>query len=216
MSILRKKHKARKPSRVVITIVAIFLAIQVLITFVFSGILIFAFQAVASLFEDLPKLEDFSPTESALTSKIYAADGTLIATFHGEENRELVSYEQIPRNLINAVIAIEDERFYQHKGFDIEGIIRSFIINLMSGEIEQGATTITQGYIKNVYMPEEKYDISYERKIKEAALAYQLEQLYSKKEILEMYLNTVYFGEGAYGVQVAAKVYFNKDVEYLN
>ncbi|MFZ3085316.1 MAG: transglycosylase domain-containing protein, partial [Candidatus Hydromicrobium sp.] len=216
MSILRKKHKARKPSRVVITIVAIFLAIQLLFTFVFSGILIFAFQAVASLFEDLPKLEDFSPTESALTSKIYAADGTLIATFHGEENRELVSYEQIPRNLINAVIAIEDERFYQHKGFDIEGIIRSFIINLMSGEIEQGATTITQGYIKNVYMPEEKYDISYERKIKEAALAYQLEQIYSKEEILEMYLNTVYFGEGSYGVQAAAKIYFNKDVEYLN
>jgi len=201
---------------VVITIVAIFLAIQVLVTFVFSGILIFAFQAVASFFEDLPKLEDFSPTESALTSKIYAADGTLIATFHGEENRELVSYEQISRNLINAVIAIEDERFYQHKGFDIEGIIRSFIINLMSGEIEQGATTITQGYIKNVYLPEEKYNITYERKIKEAALAYQLEQIYSKEEILEMYLNTVYFGEGAYGVQAAAKVYFNKDVEYLN
>ncbi|MBU4313802.1 MAG: PBP1A family penicillin-binding protein, partial [Actinobacteria bacterium] len=216
MSILRKKHKARKPSRVVITIVAIFLAIQLLITFIFSGILIFAFQAVASLFEDLPKLEDFSTTESALTSKIYAADGTLIATFHGEENRELVFYEQIPRNLINAVIAIEDERFYQHKGFDIEGIIRSFIINLMSGEIEQGATTITQGYIKNVYLPEEKYNITYERKIKEAALAYQLEQIYSKEEILEMYLNTVYFGEGSYGVQAAAKIYFNKDVEYLN
>ena len=216
MSRLRKKHKARKPSRVVIAIIAIFLAIQLLITFVFSGILIFAFQAVASFFEDLPKLEDFSTTESALTSKIYAADGTLIATFHGEENRELVSYEQIPRNLINAVIAIEDERFYQHHGFDIEGIIRSFIINLVSGEIEQGATTITQGYIKNVYLPEEKYNITYERKIKEAALAYQLEQIYSKEEILEMYLNTVYFGEGAYGVQAAAKVYFNKDVEYLN
>ena len=216
MSILRKKHKARKPFKVVITIVAIFLAVQLLVTFVFSGILIFAFQAVASLFKDLPKLEDFSPTENALTSKIYAADDTLIATFHGEENRELVSYEQIPRNLINAVIAIEDERFYQHKGFDIEGIIRSFIINLVSGEIEQGATTITQGYIKNVYLPEEKYNITYERKIKEAALAYQLEQVYSKKEILEMYLNTVYFGEGAYGVQAAAKIYFNKDVEYLN
>ncbi len=218
MSRLRKKHKARKPSRVIIAIIAVILAVQLLVTFVFSGILIFAFQAVASFFEDLPKpkLEDFSPTESALTSKIYAADGALIATFHGEENRELVSYQQIPRNLINAVIAIEDERFYQHQGFDIEGIIRSFIINLVSGEIEQGATTITQGYIKNVYIPEEKYDITYERKIKEAALAYQLEQIYSKKEILEMYLNTVYFGEGAYGVQAAAKIYFNKNVEYLN
>ena len=200
----------------VIAIIAVILAVQLLVTFVFSGILIFAFQAVASLFEDLPELKDFSTTESALTSRIYDADGALMATFHGEENRELVSYEQIPRNLIYAVIAIEDERFYQHQGFDIEGIIRSFIINLVSGEIEQGATTITQGYIKNVYLPEEKYDITYERKIKEAALAYQLEQICSKEEILEMYLNTVYFGEGAYGVQAAAKVYFDKDVEYLN
>jgi penicillin-binding protein 1A len=216
VSILRKKHKARRPSRIIIKILAVFLAIHLLFIFVFSGIVFVASQAVLSFLEDLPDLEDFTPVESALTSKIYASDGTLIATFHGEENRELVSYEQIPKNLINAVIAIEDERFYQHKGFDIEGIIRSFIINLVSGEIEQGATTITQGYVKNVYIPEEKYEITYERKIKEAALAYQIEQIYSKEEILEMYLNTVYFGEGAYGAQAASKIYFDKDVEYLN
>ncbi len=216
MSILRKKHKARRPSRIIISIIAVFLTIQLLFIFVLSGIVFFAFQTVLSFMEDLPDLEDFTPAENALTSKIYAYDGTLIDTFHGEENRELVSYEQIPKNLINAVVSIEDERYYQHKGFDIEGIIRSFIINLMSGDIEQGATTITQGYVKNVYIPEEKYDITYERKIKEAALAYQIEQIYSKEEILEMYLNTVYFGEGAYGVQTAAKIYFNKDVEYLN
>lgn len=216
MSILRKKHKARRSSRIIISIVAVFLAIQLLFIFVLSGIVFFTFQTVLSFIEDLPDLEDFTPAENALTSKIYSYDGTLIDTFHGEENRELVSYEQIPKNLINSVVAIEDERYYQHKGFDIEGIIRSFIINLMSGDIEQGATTITQGYVKNVYIPEEKYDITYERKIKEAALAYQIEQIYSKEEILEMYLNTVYFGEGAYGVQAAAKIYFNKDVEYLN
>jgi len=216
VSILRKKHKARRPSRIIISIIAVFLTIQLLFIFVLSGIVFFAFQTVLSFIEDLPDLEDFTPAENALTSKIYAYDGTLIDTFHGEENRELVSYEQIPKNLINAVVSIEDERYYQHKGFDIEGIIRSFIINLMSGDIEQGATTITQGYVKNVYIPEEKYDITYERKIKEAALAYQIEQIYSKEEILEMYLNTVYFGEGAYGVQAAAKIYFNKDVEYLN
>jgi penicillin-binding protein 1A len=216
VSILRKKHKARRSSRIIISIVAVFLAIQLLFIFVLSGIVFFTFQTVLSFIEDLPDLEDFTPAENALTSKIYSYDGTLIDTFHGEENRELVSYEQIPKNLINSVVAIEDERYYQHKGFDIEGIIRSFIINLMSGDIEQGATTITQGYVKNVYIPEEKYDITYERKIKEAALAYQIEQIYSKEEILEMYLNTVYFGEGAYGVQAAAKIYFNKDVEYLN
>ena len=216
MSRLRKKHKARKPSGIIIKILAAFLAIHLLFVFVFLGIVFVALQTVLSFFNDLPKLEEFTPAETALTSKIYAVDGTLIDTFHGEENRELVSYEQLPKNLINAVISIEDERYYQHNGFDIEGIIRSFIINMISGEIEQGASTITQGYVKNVYMPEEKYDITYERKIKEAALAYQLEQIYSKEEILEMYLNTVYLGEGAYGAQAAAKVYFNKDVEYLS
>ena len=124
MSRLRDKHKARKPSRIIIAIIAVLLAFQLFFVVVLSGVLISAFQVVASLFEDLPNLEDYSPAESALTSKIYAADGTLIETFHGEENRELVTYEQIPQNLINSVIAIEDERFYQHKGFDIEGIIR--------------------------------------------------------------------------------------------
>jgi penicillin-binding protein 1A len=216
VSILRKKHKKKKFSRVIIAIIAIILGTQLLFVFVFSGIIIYSFKAYNSFMEDLPELEDYSVSEVALTSKIYDADGNLLATFHGEENRELLSYEQIPRNLIDAVIAIEDERFYQHQGFDIEGIIRSFIINLTSGGIEQGATTITQGYVKNVYIPEEKYEITYERKIKEAALAYQLEKIYSKEEILEMYLNTVYFGEGAYGVQAAAKEYFNKDIEYLN
>ncbi|MCJ7665245.1 MAG: transglycosylase domain-containing protein, partial [Actinobacteria bacterium] len=218
MSGLRKKHnkKRGRPLKIFIGIITVLLAINLFFVVGFSGLTMFIFQAVNQFMGDLPQIEDFTPTENALTSRIYAADGTLIATFHGEQNRELVSLEQIPKNLINAVIAIEDERFYQHPGFDLEGIIRSLIINLVSGDVEQGASTITQGYVKNVYMPEEKYDITYERKIKEVVLAYQLEQIYSKDEILEMYLNTVYLGEGAYGVQAAARVYFNKDVGYLN
>lgn len=216
MSRIREKHKNRKVFRIAISIIIIILAITLSFTVAFSGFFMFVGTVVVDFMKSLPALEDFSPTENALTSRIYAADGTLIATFHGEENRELVSLEQIPKNLKNAVIAIEDERFYKHKGFDIEGIVRAFLINLKTGEIEQGATTITQGYIKNVYIPEEKYEITLDRKIKEAVLAYQLEKIYSKDEILEMYLNTVYFGEGAYGVQTAAKIYFNKDVEYLN
>jgi len=216
MSRIREKHKNRKGFRIAISIIIIILAITLSFTVAFSGFFMFVGTVVVDFMKSLPALEDFSPTENALTSRIYAADGTLIATFHGEENRELVSLEQIPKNLKNAVIAIEDERFYKHKGFDIEGIVRAFLINLKTGEIEQGATTITQGYIKNVYIPEEKYEITLDRKIKEAVLAYQLEKIYSKDEILEMYLNTVYFGEGAYGVQTAAKIYFNKDVEYLN
>jgi len=218
MSRLRKKHykKRGRLFKIIIGIIAILLAINLFFVVGFSGLTMFIFQAIGQFANDLPRIEEFTPAESALTSRIYAADGTLIATFHGEENRELVPLQQIPRNLINAVIAIEDERFYQHPGFDMEGILRSLVINVVSGDVEQGASTITQGYVKNVYMPEEKYDITYERKIKEVVLSYQLEQIYTKDEILEKYLNTVYLGEGAYGVQAAAKIYFNKDVEYLN
>jgi penicillin-binding protein 1A len=218
MSRLRKKHnkgRGRLP-RLIITVIAVLTAGNILFMAAFAGLFLFIARAVDQFLGDLPQIEDFTPAEAALTSRIYASDGSLIATFHGEENRELVSLSEIPRNLLNAVLAIEDERFYQHPGFDLEGIMRSLVINLTTGDVEQGATTITQGYVKNVYMPEEKYEITYERKLKEVILAYQLEQIYSKDEILEMYLNTVYLGEGAYGVQAAAKTYFNKDVGYLN
>ncbi|MCL4377216.1 MAG: PBP1A family penicillin-binding protein [Actinobacteria bacterium] len=216
MSNLRKKHKSSKAPK----IAAIFLAIILLFSFAASGIIaatIFAGSAfISNFFKDLPDIKDFSPVENALTSKIFASDGKLIGTLHGEQNRELVSFEQIPKNLIHAVIAIEDERFYEHKGIDFEAIFRSLLVNLKSGAVTQGGSTLTQQYIRNVYIPEEKSEITLERKIKEAALAYQLEKIYSKDEILEMYLNTVYFGEGAYGVQAAAKTFFNKNVQDLN
>ncbi|MFO7928035.1 MAG: transglycosylase domain-containing protein, partial [Candidatus Humimicrobiaceae bacterium] len=217
MSKLREKHKRNKVGlKVLIVLVALFLLTTILFLAAFGGISIAVTGIISDFMSDLPEIEDFKPTESALTSRIYANDGTLIANFHGEQNRELVSLEQIPQKLINAAIAIEDERFYQHNGVDFEGIIRAFIINLQTGEIVQGASTITQQVIRNLYIPEEKYEITYDRKIKEAVLAYQLERIYTKEEVLEMYLNTVYFGEGTYGVQTASKVYFNKDVEYLN
>jgi penicillin-binding protein 1A len=216
MSGVRKKHKNRKGFKIAISIIIIILAITLLFTVAFSGFFMVVGTVVVDFMKSLPDLEDFSPTENALTSRIYAADGTLIATFHGEENRELVSLERVPKNLKNAVLAIEDERFYKHKGFDVEAIARALLVNLKTGDVSQGASTLTQQYVRNVYIPEEKTDITFERKIKEAALAYQLEKIYSKDEILEMYLNTVYFGEGAYGVQAAANTYFNKDVEYLS
>ncbi|MBM3706246.1 MAG: hypothetical protein FJW66_06960, partial [Actinobacteria bacterium] len=220
MSTLRKKHRKRAGNLILLRIfalIAMFLILGITgFLAVIGGILFTAAGAAASFFADLPKLEEYSPTQIALTSKIYAADGTLIATFHGEENRELVSLERMPKNLINAVISIEDERFYKHTGVDLEGIVRAFLINLQAGEIEEGASTITQQVITSIYIPQGKTIVTYDRKIKEAALAYQLEKVYTKDEILEMYLNTIYLGEGAYGIQAAAKVYFNKDVEYLS
>jgi len=217
MSRIRKKHKRNNTAlKITIFLIIIFIFSSIGIFSMVGGTIFTATAAAASFISDLPSIEDYSPTQSALTSRIYAADGTLIATFHGEENRELVPLEQIPKNLINAVISIEDERFYRHTGFDLEGIARAFLINLQSGEIVEGASTITQQVITSIYIPEGKKIVTYDRKVKEAALAYQLEKFYTKKEILEMYLNTIYLGEGAYGVQAAAKTYFNKDVEYLS
>ena len=217
MSRLRRKQKQSKVGlRILVVFIVMFLLTTIISMLSLSGILLAATSIVAGFVKDLPNIEEFAPSESALTSKIFAADGTIIATFHGEENRETVTLEQIPKNLTNAVLAIEDERFYKHIGFDPEGIIRAFLINLKSGTVEEGASTITQQVIRMLYIPEEKNVITYDRKIKEAALAYQLEKYYTKNEILEMYLNSSYFGEGAYGVQAASKIYFNKDVEYLN
>jgi penicillin-binding protein 1A len=220
MSILRKKHKRRSQNKTGLKIFAAIVVVFIIITIgvfgVVGGLVFASASTVIAFVDDLPDLEDYTPSQTALTSKIYAADGTLIATFHGEENRELVSLEQMPDNLVNAVISIEDERFYAHPGVDLEGIARAFLINLEAGEIEEGASTITQQVITSIYIPQGKQVVTYDRKVREAALAYQLEKFYTKDEILEMYMNTIYLGEGAYGFQAAAKVYFNKDVEYLS
>jgi penicillin-binding protein, 1A family len=220
MSRYRRKNKISRKSRlglkIFLSIFAVLTLASLLVLGTVGGLAFTGATIVAGFIGDLPKLETFSPTQGALTSKIYAADGTLIATLHGEENRELVSLEQMPKNLINATISIEDERFYKHNGVDFAGIARAFIINLQAGQIEEGASTITQQVITSLYIPQGKTIVTYDRKIKEAALALQLEKIYTKNEILEMYLNTIYLGEGAYGMQAAAKAYFNKDVEYLS
>ena len=216
MSYLRKKHKNNKAPKIIAVIIVLIVLFALLNTAVISAVVFTGSSILGEFFKDLPNINDLTPAKIALTSKIYSADGKLIGTLHGEQNRELVALDQIPKNLINAVVSIEDERFYEHSGFDVEGILRAFISNLKAGEITQGGSTITQEYIRNVYIPEEKNVITYDRKIKEIVLAYQLEKIYTKNEILEMYLNTVYFGEGAYGVQAAAKTFFNKNVQDLN
>ena len=145
----------------------------------------------------------------AESSRIYAADGTLLATLHAEENRETVAYDRIPAVLRDAVVAIEDERFWQHKGVDPKAVLRAAYANAEGGEIREGGSTITQQYVKNEVVGRER---NVRRKIQEAALAVQLEKQYSKERILELYLNTIYFGNGAYGVQAASKEYFARPV----
>lgn len=147
------------------------------------------------------------------SSHIYDSAGNEIAIIHATENRVPVKIEQIPVNLQNAFVAIEDNRFYEHKGVDFRGLARAAYTNIVAQEIAEGGSTITQQLAKNAYLTQDR---TYKRKIQEIFLALQLEKQYTKQEILELYLNQIYFGQGAYGVQAAAKTYFGKNVEDLN
>ncbi|MBW3658100.1 MAG: PBP1A family penicillin-binding protein [Actinobacteria bacterium] len=139
------------------------------------------------------------------TSRILAPDGTVLAELHGEQDREDVAIRDVAPELVKAVVAIEDRRYFLHAGVDVPAVARAAVRNVESGEIEQGGSTITQQYVKNTMTGPAR---TLERKVKEAALAFQLEERYSKEEILERYLNTVYFGKGAYGIAAAAERYF--------
>ena len=140
------------------------------------------------------------------TSFLYDSTGELITDYKGTENRVMVNITMIPEKLRNAFVAVEDARFYTHNGIDLKRIVGSFVQNFISGS-QQGGSTITQQLIKNTVLSSEQ---SYKRKIQEAYLAMQLETKYSKLQILEYYLNTIYLGENYYGVQVAAEGYFGK------
>jgi penicillin-binding protein 1A len=144
---------------------------------------------------------------------VYAADGTLITTLHGEENREVVPFDAIPKVLQDAVVAIEDQRFWAHRGVDLRAVARAAASNASEGRVAEGGSTITQQYVKNELLGPER-DVK--RKLREASLACHLEQKYSKERILELYLNTIYFGNGAYGVQAASHEYFGGSTDTLD
>lgn len=146
------------------------------------------------------------------TSFIYSDNGTLIKELHGEVNRIPVSIDEVPRHVQHAFVAIEDERFYRHHGIDLKAIVRALYSYIKEGRITEGASTITQQTMKMYFLTPEQTLV---RKIKEAILALEFERRYSKDEVLELYLNRAYFGEGAYGLQTAARVYFSKDVSQL-
>ncbi|MGH2809644.1 MAG: transglycosylase domain-containing protein [Actinomycetota bacterium] len=148
------------------------------------------------------------------STKILAADGSTITTLKQEENREAVPLKRIPKHVRNAVIAIEDVRFYTHRGIDLKAIVRALVADAKSGKIVQGGSTITQQLVRSA-LSEVGRESTIRRKLREAVFAYRVDSGYSKAKILELYLNTVYFGEGAYGVQTASRHFFGKDVEDL-
>lgn len=148
----------------------------------------------------------------ARTSHIYAADGTLLATLRGATYRVPIDYRDMPLHLRNATISSEDARFFEHEGIDLQAIIRALTESRREGQRIRGASTITQQYVGTVYVGKER---TLARKIREAQVASQLEKEVSKNKILEHYLNTVYFGAGAYGVEAAANIYFGKPAKEL-
>ena len=141
-------------------------------------------------------------------SKIYSSDGKLLAILHGEENREPIPLAAMPEHVRHAVIAIEDQRFASHDGVDLTALGRAFVVNATGGSIEQGGGTITMQLARNAYLRNRSKTL--ERKWDEIVLARRLEATLTKDQILEEYLNTVYFGRGAYGIQAAAEAYFDK------
>jgi penicillin-binding protein 1A len=173
-------------------------------------------QTYAAVAEDMPELDDYSSTELAQTSVVYDANGNVVDELYGVQNRYVVPLDDIDPTLREAAIAIEDHRFYEHRGLDFEAIGRAAVENIRSLSIQEGGSTITQQLIKNTYIAQKQRMIpSFERKFAEASLAWQYEEEHSKEEILEQYLNTVYFGANAYGAEAAARTYFNKKAENL-
>ena len=170
--------------------------------------------ALAAQACDLPSLKEERRTAPALpqTSFLYAADGTLITRLHAGEDRVVVKSRNIPDVMRDAVVAIEDQRFWDHSGIDLKALLRAAYVNATEGRVVQGASTITQQLVKNLYVGDED---TVTRKINEAYLAWQLEHKLSKDQILTKYLNTVYFGNGAYGIQAAAQTYFDEDATEL-
>ncbi|MCX8008018.1 MAG: PBP1A family penicillin-binding protein, partial [Coriobacteriia bacterium] len=168
--------------------------------------------AYAAIARDLPDIG--APLKGRdQTTVIYDRNGSTIAKLFAEQNRTDVPLEQIPAELRNAVIATEDQRFYRHKGVDPLGILRALWVDITRPNVLHGGSTITQQYVKVAIVTPER---TLKRKVMEAMLAYRLERRYSKDQILALYLNTIYFGHGAYGVEAAAQTYFGKHVRDLD
>ena len=174
----------------------------------------FVFGLVSAIASEIPKLEPRNQAKLQEYGYIYAADGkTLLHVLRGEESRIVVEPDAIAPVVKQAIVAVEDRRFWEHRGVDIRGVARAVLADIREQELVQGGSTITQQFVKNTYT---ENDRTVSRKLKEAALAWQLERRWSKDRILTAYLNTVFFGNGAYGIEMAARVYFDKRASQLD
>ncbi len=206
-----RRRRQRNESRLLQRVRTAFLilcAVAILGSVALVASVVGTYQAFAA---NVPDLDDYRSAELAQTSLVYDANGKVVDQLYGVQNRFVVPLDGVDPSLQEAVIAIEDHRFYEHRGLDFEAIGRAAVENVQSLSIQEGGSTVTQQLIKNTYIAQdERYIPSFERKFVEASLAWQYEKENSKQKILEQYLNTVYFGSNAYGAEAAAKTYFNK------
>jgi len=175
-----------------------------------AGAILLAFTAVI-FYPGLPSLEALTDYKPKIPLRVYTAEGHLIGEF-GEERRAVVAIENVPKRMIEAILAAEDERFYQHSGVDYMGVARAALSNFMSGGVRQGASTITMQVARNFFLSKEK---TLTRKFNEVLLAFKIERNLSKDQILQLYLNQIFLGQRAYGFAAAAQSYFGKPLERL-
>ena len=198
---MARKRKPLYKSRLFLTALGVALAVFILAAAVFMR---YIFSGLPPVYE----MEEYTPS---LTTKVYDRNNELIHEF-SIEKRMMVPLEEIPVDLQNAVVAMEDRNFFSHAGISLRGIGRALLNDVVTGRAKQGASTLTQQLSRGVFLTQEKKLI---RKIREIILAIQIEHQFSKREILQLYLNQIYLGSGAYGVKAAAKKYFDKELEQL-
>lgn len=189
-----------------LALIIIMLAVVALSALLIVGGLLFYLLVVET--PSIATLKDYRPS---IASRVYSDDGQLVDEFFLED-RKVIKIAEVPKVVINAFVAAEDSRFFEHKGIDIQSISRAFFKNLGAGRIVQGGSTITQQVAKSLFLSPEK---SYTRKLKEAILAYKIDRYLTKEEILNLYLNHIYLGHGTYGIEAAAQGYFGKSARHL-
>jgi len=188
--------------------------VRILLTLIAVGVLGAAgvLGLVARYAAELPPVETMRDYNPGLVTKVYGADGSVVGEFF-VERRVIVPLDKIPKSLQDAFLAAEDSTFFAHHGLDFKAMVRATVANVLAGGVVQGASTITQQVARNMFLSSER---RFARKIKEAILAYRIEKNFTKQDILGLYLNHIYLGQGAYGVQAAALTYFGRPVDQLN
>jgi membrane peptidoglycan carboxypeptidase len=218
-----KKHRGRpnhqpilvrffKPIRqVFIKFIPTKIRVAILIISLFAGFFVYSLGLIVVAHE-LPSPQNLTSTNSPLTTQIFDRNGKLLYRIYDGKNRSLIEIDQLPKDLVNATIAIEDKNFWAHPGVDLYGITRAGVNFFRGGDL-QGGSTITQQLIKNTLLTPER---TWKRKVKEIVLAFWAERVFSKKDILQMYFNEVPYGGPAWGIAAASETYFHKNVKDLS